>query len=477
MRTSFLSLTDRLNPVLLKELRQGLRSSLFWVMFALLLTLCLMVSLAPLSEPDNVNGDWLFWSYFMLAAVLQFFIIPYAGFRSMAREQEDETWVLLKMTGLGPRTILRGKIFSALCQGGIYLSAISPFFLFSYLLNGVSLPSIVIRVTWALVLQVFFVVVSVCLATLANSRATRSVLHFVVLAFLAAAALFGMVPMLALMRSGLMSEEKGLFVCVAFTLSALTGGWLFFEAGVSRLLLSSERYAAGPRIAYAVHLATLLALALWAVRLTSDKSDLASTVVTLLSGYAFVLSHFLMEDNDGRPSRVRVGMGQWNLLEAGAFRGFLAVTLSFVAIAAFALVLLPADDSQTQRQGWRLVAPCLGLFYVAVPTIVSRLPALAPSPRRLLFRVSSIVLQVVMWSLSLLLASGSSMQPLSEVLVSGPLAALIPMMGWGFFNLTDVALVSDDLSATVTWVAGTAAVFSALTALFILKRKDTSSTL
>jgi hypothetical protein len=318
-------------------------------------------------------------------------------------------------------------------------------------------------------------VVSVCLATLASSRATRSVLHFVVLAFLAFAALMGMVPLLALMRAGLMSEEKGLFVSATFTLSVLTGGWLFFEAGVSRLQLASERYAARPRIAYLVHLGTLLALTVWAVRLTGDKSDVASFSITLLSSYAFVLGHFLMEDNDGRPAHLSVGWRQWNVLEAGSFRGFLVVTLSFVGMAVVAYHLWPEDDAHPQRQGWRLVAPCLGLFYLAVPVVISRLPSLEPSPRRLLFRVSSIILQVVLWSLSLLFATGSSLQPLSEVLVLGPLMVLVPAMGWGFFNLSEPLLATDALSASVTVVASTAAVLSALTALFILQRKDAAT--
>ena len=76
--------------------------------------------------------------------MVHFFIIPYSAYRSLAREREDETWVLLILTGLGPRRILRGKVASFLVQAGLYASAVGPFLLFSYYLNGIDLPTILL---------------------------------------------------------------------------------------------------------------------------------------------------------------------------------------------------------------------------------------------------------------------------------------------------------------------------------------------
>ncbi|HSP77147.1 MAG TPA: ABC transporter permease, partial [Myxococcaceae bacterium] len=174
-------LGDGLNPLVVKEVRQGLRTRVFWGSFGLMLLGCLVVSVGAYATVRErgfaEHGDDFFLAFYVCLGVVHFFIIPYNAYRSLAREREDETWVLLVLTGLGPRRILRGKVASYLVQAGLYASAITPFLLFSYYLNGIELPTILLVLVLGAAWLLFLTVVGVCVATLADGRMWRSLVH------------------------------------------------------------------------------------------------------------------------------------------------------------------------------------------------------------------------------------------------------------------------------------------------------------
>ena len=58
------------------------------------------------------GGTLLFWYYAVLAFPLTV-VVPYAAFRSLAAEREDNTYDLLSITSRKPRQIISGKLASA----------------------------------------------------------------------------------------------------------------------------------------------------------------------------------------------------------------------------------------------------------------------------------------------------------------------------------------------------------------------------
>ena len=144
---------EAVGPIVVKEVRQGLRARVFAICFGLLLLACLTTSLVAAAEVREWDMQALGPRYLTLflagLSLLCFFVIPYTAYRSMAREREDETWVLLALTGLSSRRIVRGKVASALTQAALYSSAGAPFILFSYFLNGVDLPTLLIELCFA----------------------------------------------------------------------------------------------------------------------------------------------------------------------------------------------------------------------------------------------------------------------------------------------------------------------------------------
>ena len=131
--TSALETTGEwLNPILIKEVRQALKSRQFSVTFTLVLCLSWLWTIGGIALlPDvafSANGPELFFGYYMILAFPLVLIVPYSAFRSLIAEREDNTYELVAITTLRPRQIVGGKLGSAVAQMAVYFSAVSALF-------------------------------------------------------------------------------------------------------------------------------------------------------------------------------------------------------------------------------------------------------------------------------------------------------------------------------------------------------------
>lgn len=319
---------DRLNPLVVKEVRQGLRTRIFWACFGLMLLACVVLSLIAYVETREAayarHGKGFFFAFFACLGVVHFFIIPYNAYRSLAREREDETWVLLVLTGLGPRRILRGKVTSFLVQASLYASAVGPFLLFSYFLNGIALPNILVVLVLGGMWLVFLTVVGVCAATLADGRLGRAFVHFALLGVLGMALVQGLVAAYATVETGnrMLRDDDFLYGVAVALLLMLTDGWLLFEAAASRLALPTEDYTRGPRRALLaqVLLAALCGVAIW---WGEGRDHTVPEIFGIMGALHLIgVGLFVATDMDGQARPLRAATRPWSLLRPGAVRGF-----------------------------------------------------------------------------------------------------------------------------------------------------------
>ncbi|MBL8950163.1 MAG: ABC transporter permease [Myxococcaceae bacterium] len=422
--------SERLNPIVVKEVRQGLRTRVFWIFFGLMLLACLCISLvawATASEMGFDGGRTFFIAFYVCLAVVQFFIIPYTAYRSMAREREDETWVLLTLTGLGPRRILRGKLSSFIVQGLLYGSAAGPFLLFCYYLNGIDLPTIALCVATGAAWQLFLTSVCVCTATLAEARITRALLHFVLLGGL----LWGLVSGIASV-AGFVEGARNLFGDDTFWAVALGTLWalvtyavLLFEAAAARLSLPTEHYARGPRIAFVAQVLGALALFLWGwERSGRDVEVLVAAEIFICLHIAFI-GMFVASDVDGMSRRHWAGSQRLNLLKPGALRGFIMTFMVlFIVCGALTALWLGRHGTDDKQLRAMLAAPAFVVLYLAAPAALARLFDHHPSQTPVLVRVFTLGLVML----------GSGVPPLVAVLLGMEpdqpfLNALNPVVG------------------------------------------------
>ncbi|MEZ6058722.1 MAG: hypothetical protein R3C01_18625 [Planctomycetaceae bacterium] len=138
---------DRFHPIVVREVRQALKSSGFTISFMLLLLACWISSIALMitgGESTNlaVLGEEFFAYYFFPLNIALCFVIPSILFQNVVAEFDGQTFEMLAITTLSARSIVFGKLKSASIQMGAFFSAVAPFLCFTVLLEGVSVLGI-----------------------------------------------------------------------------------------------------------------------------------------------------------------------------------------------------------------------------------------------------------------------------------------------------------------------------------------------
>lgn len=167
-----------LNPILVKETRQALKSKQFTWTFGLLIIVVLAWSLLGLlSSIPNIyyasDGRGLLSGYLLILVVPAWLIIPQASFRSMASELDDGTFETLSLSMLRPRHIILGKLNVAALQLIIYLSVIAPCIALTYLLRGVTLETILFELLVVVMTTLGLAMIAIAFASFSRSRAYR----------------------------------------------------------------------------------------------------------------------------------------------------------------------------------------------------------------------------------------------------------------------------------------------------------------
>jgi ABC-type transport system involved in multi-copper enzyme maturation permease subunit len=181
---------ERLNPILVKEARQALKSRQFVITFGLLLICGLGWSLIGVSMlmPGiyyAASGPFMLIGYAVILTVPMLLIVPFSAYRSLAGEREDGTYELLSITTLSSRQIVTGKLGSAVLQMLVYYSALSPCIAFTYLLRGVDIVTLGLILFYTFAASVLLSAVGLLVATLSRARHVQVLLSVALLLGLA----------------------------------------------------------------------------------------------------------------------------------------------------------------------------------------------------------------------------------------------------------------------------------------------------
>jgi len=169
---------DWINPIVVKELRQAVRSRAVTaaLMLFLLLQLLIIGVYALSSEATNRSGDMIeggreLFQYIQAIMLGTCLLIPaYTGIR-LGAERSDTNVDLLFISTLKPRAIVAGKLSASVVLVLLVFSACTPFMTFTYLLRGLDIPTILailvidfLAVLWAVQWAIFLAVIPVPLA-------------------------------------------------------------------------------------------------------------------------------------------------------------------------------------------------------------------------------------------------------------------------------------------------------------------------
>jgi hypothetical protein len=247
----FDGLSDLLNPILVKETRQALKSRQFLTTFFSLLLCAWAWSLLSITLQlgSSQFGQQTLAGFFVVLAVPMIVIVPYSAFRSLAREREDGTHELLSITTLGARQIVMGKLGSATVQMVLFYSVLAPCIAFTYLLRGVDILLIGVLLWYTFLLSLLLSSFGLLLAAAARANHWQVLLSLLLLGGLVITLFFSWGIGTALIyQSSLTSAEHIWAINLAMNMFAFGLLVLFMQGAGAQISFVSDNRSTRPRI-------------------------------------------------------------------------------------------------------------------------------------------------------------------------------------------------------------------------------------
>jgi hypothetical protein len=129
------------NPVLVKELRQGLRTKMFLGAFLLVqgaMVFMMLIAIAARVEQDNSAGAELFF-YWLIILFPLLLLIPLQGAGTISREIKENLLELVFLTRMNALRTVFGKWLALFAQSVLLIIAVLPYMVMRYFLGGVDL--------------------------------------------------------------------------------------------------------------------------------------------------------------------------------------------------------------------------------------------------------------------------------------------------------------------------------------------------
>ena len=380
-------LVDRLNPILIKEVRQSLRGRYFKVSFWVTLTLATMIGLGVLlvrfaSHEDiasMVHGPTFFVAIFACLAVATQILVPFSAFLSMGSEWDENTFDLLVLSNLKPRQIVLGKVQSAAVQALLFYSSFGPFLVFAFLLRGLDLFAIFAGLAISFFGSLLLSCLAVAMSSFGRGRFARLMLMVILAVILVQSTFVTIVwaGQTMMFPAALRDPDMLEGLCAAISIAVAVAAF-FFAAACARLAHPEENRSTGLRL---MTLACLAVGFVWATVIGGWRVDDDLVMGSLILGHSVlaVATLFFATEPERLGRRVRADLPRSPLKRAlytpflpGGARGLIYFLFGSVMMSAWALAysfVAAGTNVYTTGQLNALVAlPLYGLIFLGVPS-------------------------------------------------------------------------------------------------------------
>lgn len=375
-------LGDRLNPILVKEARQAMKSKQFSVTFTLLLIVGWIwtVLFIAFTVPGVYYAPWgmtLLGGYYIFLSIPLLIVVPFAAFRSLAAETEDGTFELLSITSLNARQIVAGKLGSAVLQMLVYYSALAPCIAFTYLLKGVDIITIGLLLLYTFIASVMLAIVGLVAATVTRSRHWQVLISvLLVMGLLFFALIFDWAFFVFLAEGGgVMPYDDWEFWAgnvAAFSFCAAFG-LLFLFIAAGQITFASENRSTRIRYVLLGIQALLIAwcVGMWRGVPSNDSHYMLWTMVILAGIYWMVCGSLMCGENAQLSPRAKrelpqsiLGRVLFTWFNPGSGSGYTFAVLNLLAlimveVAAFTWAYLIGDEKVPIDSTWLKVSVCV----------------------------------------------------------------------------------------------------------------------
>jgi hypothetical protein len=382
--------SDRLSPIVVKEVRQLTRGREFHYSFHIALLVGLIVAsfgAADALTGDGTSGRGTFAALTGALALLGFVVVPLGAFSALRNERMEQTLELITLTALSPRRVVIGKLLAQGVKLATLFAGLGPFIAMSFLLGGIDFATILVSMLVVFVWSLCASAACLFLSSLVKSRAASGFVF----------AALGIVVLLALIvfggpramffligRGGMVGASRGmgpsgpdawwtLAMSTTFCLSLVVNLVLLAE---NRLLLPSDNRSTALRVGF---LAQLLLMAAWALSAIGEPgrgpAEAAWALLVFGAIHLAVVATFTVTEDLVLPRRVllaRRELPSWRhvvaLLQPGGGNGALYVLLQMACLLLVGWALR-ADEFMVT---WFLGACGYILFFTGVHVAVFR---------------------------------------------------------------------------------------------------------
>ncbi len=358
--------SDRLNPVLLKEVRQALRSRTFAILFPTCLAVAVVFAIGVLVDRSQVEnpGPSVFMPVFVILEIAALGLVPFSAFQSMAGEWDEGSHDLLVLSHLSPGRIVLGKLLTASVEAGLYFCAFLPLLLFTFLLRGVDVRDVLF-----LVVTLYVASMAMCCVALAAAGLSR--LRFLRVVLLAALAGLGFGALVVGVELAEQFVERGRGFGTGFSNDDLLGlaftlvgtGLVAFMFATTRIAHPEDDRSGAPRVAFTAILVAALAVIGFGLAGSVSQQDVYQWAA-ILAVCTSIPAIFFATEADRLPRRVRANVPAntvWAILATpflpGGGRGVLwyLVQLALIAVWAFVVSAGLASSPDLHMYAWDTV--------------------------------------------------------------------------------------------------------------------------
>ena len=368
-----MTLADRINPVILKELRQAVRSraliASIGTFLAVLFISCLVtVSAAAKSKSPETYGDSLFAWLRGVCSFVVTAIIPFMVMNRTALERQGGASGVLGLTLLTPSQWADGKAVSATISSVMFIAATLPFVALAYLLRGLDLSKVLLFPPLFLALAFLFNYLAVLFGSFRINAICKRVLFcgVLILGFISQFRDMGINDLLRDFLKEILKafhRPAAVLAVSVIVFGCAMASLLFRSAAIARLSPPNFNFRGGVRrtmLIVVLVMFTVYGLAAWR---TGDNDELFAFSFMAFPAI-FALAFFESALPAGYSRRVRADIASGRLRRiaqylffTGAENGLsFALLLQLLVLAGFCFVAWSVAKTSGEKEDLRVAA-------------------------------------------------------------------------------------------------------------------------
>jgi hypothetical protein len=394
---------DRLSPMLVKELRQGLRAKTFISVFLSLQFILLIILLTATASNSSASAGKLISGFiFTFFAIAVLIVQPLRGIGALSSEVKGNTLDMIVLTRLTARRIVYGKWFAIVSQSALIFATIIPYLIFRYFFGKMNLLGEIVLLMMIFLTSMALTAITVGLSG-SSSVILRALLPIIGIPILTYSAL------VFIFSRGFMGGPSVIEYCAlgdfqsrayvgSYALAILYLGWSLLSLGVSFIAPAAENHTTRRRL-----IILLVALACAAIiGGTTVKEEIVPLLFVLIALPAMATA---LTERTTLPPGVRTPFSRNGPLGklAGLFLApgwpagvFFSLLLSGIFLGVTYSGLMP-----TWTVDYQVVLASLigGLLFPAVVLTLFRVDEATRVSAYILILAATVIFTIVMWGI------------------------------------------------------------------------------